>query len=264
MPPACRKRPIVLTNDDGIASPGLLAMSRAFAGVYGDRVWVVAPAGERSAVGHGITLHGPVEVCRLTGLHPDPVEAYAVSGTPADCIKLAVQQLAGLPALVCSGINNGANLGTDVFYSGTVSAAIEAAILGLPALAVSRERGGDEDYDYAAAIALRLGQMIMRRGVPRNTLLNVNVPAAAGPADGDGRPNLRITRLGTRRYRNDYRLHSGDGHTRCYVLAGEQLDLEDEHGTDVAALGRGDISVTPVHLDLTNHAVLASMEEWLR
>lgn len=256
--------PIVLTNDDGIDAPGLLAMSAEFARAFGDRVWVVAPAGERSAVGHGITLHEPLEVCKMEGLHPRAVRAYSVSGTPADCIKLAVQQLVGTPALVCSGVNNGVNLGTDVFYSGTVSAAIEAAILGLPALAVSRERGGNGDYGYAAQISLRLARMVMRRGVPRNTLLNVNVPADAGSPHGRD-PAIRITRLGTRRYRNLFRLApSSRDHSWCYVLGGEHLDFADEEGTDVEALGRGDISITPVHLDLTNHAVLASMEEWLR
>lgn len=262
MPPTCPDLPIVLTNDDGIDAPGLVAMSHAFAREYGERVWVVAPAGEQSAVGHGITLRRPLEVCVSRETHPACVRAYSVSGTPADCIKLAVQQLVGTPAIVCSGINNGVNLGTDVFYSGTVSAAIEAAILGLPALAVSRERDGEDDYGYAADIALRLANMIIRRGVPRNTLLNVNVPAVAGKRSNA--PGLRITRLGTRRYRNDYRLETNHDHTSCYTLAGEALELEDEHGTDVHALGEGDISITPVHLDLTNHAVLASMEEWLR
>jgi 5'-nucleotidase len=252
----------VLTNDDGIDAPGLMAMSRAFAAEYGERIWVVAPAGEQSAVGHGITLHRPLEVCRSHGRHPGCVRAYSVTGTPADCIKLAVQQLVGTPAVVCSGVNNGVNLGTDVFYSGTVSAAIEAAILGLPALAISMERVAGDDFEYAAGIALRLAQMVMRRGVPKNTMLNVNVPASAG--NGCDHPGLRITRLGTRRYRNDYRLETSGDQASCYVLAGEQLVYEDELGTDVHAIGRGDISITPVHLDLTNHAVLASMEEWLR
>jgi 5'-nucleotidase len=251
---------IVLTNDDGIGAPGLAALARRFSLAFGGRVIAVAPSGQRSAVGHGITLREPLTVralpCGRLGM-----PSYAVSGTPADCVKLAVQELSrDRPLLVCSGVNSGPNLGTDVFYSGTVSAAIEAAIMGLPGMAISLAVPSETGFELASELAEQLAWMIIRRGMPPNTLLNVNVPPPSGALPG----RLRITRLGTRRYKNVYSVAgSGDG-VRTYVLAGEDVVMEGDEGTDVGAIARGEVSITPIHLDLTNHAVLASMEEWLR
>jgi len=189
------------------------------------------------------------------------VTAYAVSGTPADCVKLAVQELSpARPLLVCSGVNSGPNLGTDVFYSGTVSAAIEAAIMGLPGLAVSLVAPDEDGFVLASELAERLAWMIIRRGMPPNTLLNVNVPPVHQALPG----RLRVTRLGTRRYKNLYSVAGTRDGERTYVLEGEDVVMEGDEGTDVGAIARGEVSITPIHLDLTNHAVLASMEEWLR
>ncbi len=257
--------PIVLTNDDGIEAAGLHALARAFHERFGERIAVVAPLGERSAVGHGITLRSELMVRRfpLPGLPGVP--AYGVAGTPVDCVKLAVRVLVERqPALVCSGVNHGYNLGTDVFYSGTVSAALEAAILGLPALAVSTGTGeaGCDDFHTASQLACRLACVVLQRGLPSRTLLNLNVPPVAG-----GCPDLAdlsITRLGFRSYRNAFRKSRRSGDSDFYVLADETLEEEDEEGTDVSALMRGRVSLTPIHLDLTNHSVLASLEDWLR
>lgn len=251
---------VILTNDDGIGAPGLRALAARFGDVFGGRVIVVAPSGERSAVGHGITLGSPLEVLPAPCEKPGAV-AYSVSGTPVDCVKLAVQELCpDRPVLVCAGVNAGPNLGTDVFYSGTVSAAIEAAIIGLPGLAVSLAEESPDGYAGAAELAVRLAGMILRRGLPENTLLNVNVP----PAGRAFPPRLRITRLGMRGYSNRYLCTGRRSGARYYELTGEALELEGEEGTDAAAVARGEVSLTPIHLDLTNHAVMASMEEWLK
>jgi len=251
---------IILTNDDGIGAPGLAALARRFRLAFGGRVIAVAPSGQRSAVGHGITVREPLAVRSLPPSQLG-VAAFAVSGTPADCVKLAVQELSPTrPVLVCAGVNAGPNLGTDVFYSGTVSAAIEAAIMGLPGLAVSLAVVSEAGFGIASELAERLAWMIIRKGMPPNTLLNVNVPPAKDALPG----RLRITRLGTRRYKNTYSMAGSRDGTREYVLAGEDLEMEGDEGTDVGAIARGEVSITPIHLDLTNHAVLASMEEWLR
>lgn len=255
-----RSGTIILTNDDGIHAPGLRAAAERFARAFGEGILAVAPSGQRSAVGHGITLGAPLEVLALPEKELG-VPAFSVSGTPADCVKLAIQELCpDRPVLVCAGINAGPNLGTDVFYSGTVSAAIEAAIMGLPGLAISLAGVSPKGYELASELAERLARMILREGMPQNTLLNVNVP----PVDAALPGTLRITRLGTRMYKNTYRCAGRRGDARFYELSGEDLDLSGEEGTDAAAVARGEISITPVHLDLTNHAVLASMEEWLR
>lgn len=255
--------PIVLTNDDGIGAAGLHSLARAFYERFGDRIAVVAPLGERSAVGHGITLRSELLVKRvpLPGM-PD-VPAFGVAGTPVDCVKLAVRVLVDeQPALVCSGVNHGYNLGTDVFYSGTVSAALEAAILGLPAVAVSTGPADSLSFEAASLLACRIACVVLERGLPSRTLLNLNVPPTGNGAID--LPDLRITRLGFRSYRNAFRRSRRTEDGDYYILASETLEQEDEEGTDVSALIRGEISLTPVHLDLTNHSVLASMEEWLR
>jgi len=256
---------IILTNDDGVGAPGLAALVRAFGDRYGERIVVVAPSGDRSAIGHGTTIHSEVRVDCLTGdAFGGGVEAYAVGGTPVDCVKLAVQLLVPQPvALVVAGVNNGYNLGTDVFYSGTVSAAVEAAILGLPGLAVSTGRRGDalNRFADAADASVRLSELILRKPLPARTLLNLNVPAAGQgelpPAD------ICLCRLGERNYKNAYHLARGSGASRYYVLAGEDLDEPGEPGTDIAAVRCGLISISPIHLDRTDHAVLAALEEWL-
>ncbi len=237
---------VLLTNDDGFHAQGLAALCAR--GVeLGHTVYVAAPDRERSACGHSITLHQPlmVEPVNIDGL---PCPGFKISGTPADCVKLAVQNL--IPDrvdLVLSGINHGPNLGTDVFYSGTVSGAIEGTILGLAAIAVSYADFDSTDYSFAARVAWEVAEFVHREGLPQDTLLNINVPPMAEDQTG----GLAITRLGKRQYRNYYEVREGRGGKKYYWLRGEVLELEGQNNTDIEAVSRDRVAVTAIHLDMT-------------
>jgi 5'-nucleotidase len=247
---------ILVSNDDGIHSEGLLALAEAV-GRHG-RVVVVAPDREQSAVSHALTLHRPL---RIDELGPG---RYAVDGTPTDCVNLAINGILPVrPALVVSGINKGANLGDDVTYSGTVSAAMEGTLLGVPSIAVSQVGRGAYDFRLAAAFAARVVARVLADPLPPDTLLNVNVPQLADGADPRG---VALTRMGRRRY-GDAIVEKLDPRGRKYYwIGGEELSFVDEEGTDFHAISNGKISVTPIHLDLTNYAsfdVLRSLTEGL-
>ena len=237
---------ILVTNDDGVHARGLAALAEAL-GELGD-VWVIAPEREQSACGHALTLHRPVRAVEVSE------RRFAVNGTPSDCVNLAVLGfLPEPPLLVASGINHGGNLGDDVTYSGTVSAAMEATLLGVPAIAVSLLDGGD--LDDAAAAAKLVAMRVLVAGLPRKTLLNVNVP----PQTPRG---IRLTRLGHRVY-SDKIVEQRDPRGRShYWLGGGEPAWEALEGTDMGAIHEGYVAVTPVHLDLTNHAALARLSEW--
>lgn len=243
---------ILVTNDDGIHSPGIKALADALRTV-GD-VAVVAPDRERSAVGHALTLHHPLRALQLgPGM-------FSVDGTPTDCVNLGIHNLISFkPDLVVSGINRGGNLADDVTYSGTVSAAMEAALMGIPSFAVSLvTEGGGVNYQSAAGFAAQLAQQIFAMGLPGDTFLNVNVPDLA---EDELRPPL-ITSQGKRRYEGLI-IDKIDPRGRKYywIGSGEQtfLDLE---GTDYHAVSRGHISITPLHPDLTNYSSLRLLHEW--
>lgn len=241
---------ILVTNDDGIHSPGIAVLAEALRPL--GAVVVVAPDRERSAVGHALTLHAPL---RAEELQPG---VFAVDGTPTDCVNLGIHGLLdGHPDLVVSGINRGGNLGDDITYSGTVSAAMEATLMGVPAIAISLEgeRFFAEDFAVAAGFARDLARRVTRDGLPRDTFLNVNVPA--------GRPQgVRLTRQGKRRYA-DLVVEKLDPRGRKYYwIGGGEVGFEDEPGTDFHALQLGAISVTPLHLDLTNYRALETLSEW--
>jgi len=254
--------PILVTNDDGVDAPGLVSLAAELHRRFGARVVVVAPLTERSAVGHGITLRDELIVSRIDLPGLPSLRAYGVSGTPVDCVKIGVRVLLDRPpGLVCAGVNHGYNLGTDVFYSGTVSAALEAVILGYPSIACSTGRGTDNLGPAAARIGGELADMVLRRGLPSHTLLNVNVPPGAGLA---GRAAWEVTRLGLRSYQNVFERIGQSAAGDHYILASETMRDEHAIGTDIAAVSNGRISVTPIHLDLTNHSVLAAMTEWIR
>lgn len=248
---------ILVTNDDGINAPGLRALSRALITI--GKVAIVAPERERSAIGHGITMHKPLRATEVPWEEPIS-RGLAINGTPADCVKLALDALLEeTPALVVSGINNGENLGTDVLYSGTVSGAIEGCINGRPSLAVSLAGEGELDFTFAADFTRRLAREIIARGLPPGTLLNLNIPYRP-VAEIKG---LVVTRLGRRRYFNTIS-HRLDPRGRDYYwLAGEVKDLDQEPDTDIGALGRGMISITPLHLDLTNYAFQGELNAYL-
>lgn len=243
---------ILVTNDDGIHAPGITALAEAMAGV--GVVAVVAPDRERSAVAHALTLHHPL---RATRLAPN---RFSVDGTPTDCVNLGIHSLLSFrPDLVVSGINRGGNLGDDVTYSGTVSAAMEATLMGIPAIAVSLVTGGEgENYAAAAAFACRLARCIRDRGLPPDTFLNVNVP----DIPGDRLLPPLITSQGKRRYEGMI-IDKVDPRGRNYYWIGSvDVNFLDIEGSDYAAVSRGHISVTPLHLDLTNYSSLAALKEW--
>ena len=240
---------ILVSNDDGIHSEGIAVLAEALRAL--GEVVIVAPDRERSAVSHSLTLHRPLRVEELGA------GRYAVNGTPTDCVNLAINGiLPRRPTLVVSGINKGANLGDDVTYSGTVSAAMEGTLLGVPSLAISLLGRGEFRFDAAARFSRRLATWVVERGLPPDTLLNVNVPAPA-PADaqpdGDGVRGFALTRMGRRRYGDAIVEKVDPRGKKYYWIGGEELECEDEEGTDFHAVRRGLISVTPIHLDLTNY-----------
>jgi len=246
---------ILLTNDDGINADGLAALREAIEGIEGAEVYVVAPDRERSATGHAITLHQPLHVEPVT-FAGSRCRAWSVTGTPADCTKIAVEALMdGRPDIVLSGINRGPNLGTDVVYSGTVSAAIEAIILGIPAMAISLGAYENLNYEFAARFTRRLVERYFQWGLGEDVLLNVNVPAI----EPELISGVAVTRLGTRRYTNIFDRRVDPRGRVYYWLAGEALDREAGADTDVGALQRNMVSITPIHLELTSHAAVERM-----
>ena len=243
---------ILVTNDDGIHAPGIQSLAEALRTI--GEVAVVAPDRERSAVGHALTLHHPL---RATRLGPD---IFAVDGTPTDCVNLGIHNLISFkPDLVVSGINRGSNLGDDVTYSGTVSAAMEATLMGIPSFAVSLFTDGEGvHYDTAADFAARLASEVFSRGLPVDTFLNVNVPDL--PRD-ELLPS-RITSQGRRRYEGGI-VDKVDPRGRKYYWIGSgELTFLDLPGTDFHAVSRGHISITPLHLDLTNYASFETLSTW--
>jgi 5'-nucleotidase len=244
---------ILVTNDDGYHSEGIHALADALDGV--GEVWVVAPDRENSAASHSLTLSRPLRVRRLAERH------FAVDGTPTDAVTLAMGHLLGdrLPDLVISGINFGGNMGDDVHYSGTVSAAFEAAILGVPAIAVSQAVGEEFSFVLAARFARSLALTVLRRGIPRGTLLNVNVPPV--PPRG-----VRFTALGQRRYTEAVVEDEDPRGRACYWIGGGEPVWEPIPGSDFNEVGHGFISITPLQLDMTDQALLETLRaeaaEW--
>lgn len=248
---------VLLTNDDGIFAEGLQVLARHFEKIA--ETYVVAPDHEQSAAGHSITMHRPLRAEKVKFLHSPDLPAWAVNGTPADCVKLAVEAVLPVkPDLIVSGINRGANLGTDVLYSGTVSAAIEGAILGYPAIAVSLTEYKDPVYDAAAEFVCTLAKTIIEKKLPPDTLLNVNVPGCPK----EELKGMAVTRLGVRQYKNAFEERKDPRGRAYYWLAGELVDGEEGEDTDVAAIKRCAVSVTPIHFDLTDRQLLKKLKDW--
>jgi 5'-nucleotidase len=242
---------ILVTNDDGIRAEGLRALVDALAGL--GTVSVVAPSEERSATSQSITLRGPISCEQIAE------REWAVNGTPTDAVILALNRLLPeRPDLVVSGINRGGNLGENVYYSGTVGAAMEAVINRIPALAISvAHRGREFDYSGAATIARRLAELALREGLPEGVLLNVNVPP-------DWNGAVRFTRQSQKITRNVLREDS-DPQGRLAFWLHEQVAIEGvESHTDYEAVFAGAISVTPLHLDRTHHTSLNHLSHWIR
>ncbi|NOZ08003.1 MAG: 5'/3'-nucleotidase SurE [FCB group bacterium] len=248
---------ILLTNDDGIQAQGLQALFRNLQQL--GEICVVAPDTERSAVGHAITLTAPIRVDPYQFPGSGATRAFACTGTPADCVKLAVKTLLPRkPDLVVSGINPGANTGLYVLYSGTVSAATEGMILGIPSIAVSLDTWENPDFDTAGNFAQRIAAQVLKSGLPRGTLLNVNVPAIP-PSKICG---TRLTRHGRAVYDEEFHKRSDPRGRVYYWMSGRKADISENPDTDTEALKAGFISVTPIHFDLTDEKHLHEFRSW--
>jgi len=248
---------ILVTNDDGIHAEGLIVLYKYLRKL--GKVSVVAPERERSAIGHGITMHKPLRVYEFPLGNTNDI-GLAVSGTPADCVKLALEALLPeAPDIIVSGINWGANLGTDVLYSGTVSAAIEGTINGFKSMAVSLDvRRKKPDFSVAARFVLKLIKIYHCQEIPPDTLLNVNVP----DIPWEEIKGVMVTKLGRRRY-IDSIVQRKDPRGRAYFwLAGQIEDQDSEPDTDSYALKKNMISVCPVHFDLTKYEIIEQIRSW--
>jgi 5'-nucleotidase len=244
---------ILVSNDDGIHSPGLHILAERLGDV--GEVYVVAPDRERNAAGHSLTLHKPLRAECLRD------RVYSINGTPTDCVNLGVNHLLReRPALVVSGINKGGNLGDDVTYSGTVSAAMEGLLLGIPSFAISLVGEKDFRFQGAADFALRLAVQILKRGLPSDTFLNVNVPNL--PADQIR--GVQFTSLGKRIYDENIIVEKTDPRGKNYYwIAGNRIRWAEGKETDHMAIESQKISVTPLHLDLTHYDALQQLKDWL-
>lgn len=251
---------ILLTNDDGIYAEGIQVLGETLLQVENVEIYIVAPDHERSATGHAITMHRPLRAEKVKFYHNPLLKGWSVNGTPSDCVKLAIEYLLPQkPDLVISGINWGENLGTDILYSGTVSAAIEAMILGVPAIAVSLAKQENPEYRFTANFLRRFLRIFDEYNLPKNTLLNINIPGnnhreIAGVA---------ITRLGLRLYRNAFEKRVDPRGRNYYWLAGKAVDDVDQEAkdTDIAAINNAYISITPLHFDLTNYPLIKKLQE---
>jgi 5'/3'-nucleotidase len=236
---------ILLSNDDGIHSEGLTALEESVRHV-GD-IYTVAPDRAQSSMSHALTLHRPLRV------HELGTRRLSVDGTPVDCVKLALTGLLPVrPELVISGINKGPNLGDDIIYSGTVSAAIEGALLGIPAIAVSLVTFKDFDFRAAAEFTATLIQRIAERDIPPKTLLNVNVP----PIPKRDLKGWRVTRMGKRHYSENIVERVDPRGVKYYWIGGDDLGFSNDDGTDCQTVHEGYISVTPLQVDLTDYKLL--------
>jgi len=252
---------ILLTNDDGIHAPGLAALREAVEGL-GDAT-VVAPDTERSGVAHSITLAQPLRIRRVQ--RGDALFGYGVNGAPADCVKLGCDQVLGTkPDLLLSGINLGANAAINILYSGTVAAAIEGALLGIPAVAFSLAEFDNPDFDEAGRVAHELIEQFITAGLDPHTVLNVNIPGLPRSEI----KGVRVTHQSRTGYDDCYEKRTDPWGKAYYWITGElQRHFEHEPDSDLRALREGYVSITPLHYDLTDYQALAALrgrlaEEW--
>jgi len=243
---------IMVTNDDGIHAAGIRALAEAMSEL--GTVTVVAPDRERSAVGHSLTVHTPLRIFELRK------GWYAVDGTPTDCVNMGIHNMLPItPDLIVSGINHGANLGDAITYSGTVAAAMEANLMGIPAIAFSLATSGSSiHFTDAAHIAVNVTRTVLAHGLPTDTYLNVNIPNSPRSSM---LPPL-ITRQGKRSFIGKIVDKTDPRGRKYFWLGGEESHLNDEPGTDFHAISCGHVSITPLHIDLTNHKSLAILSKW--
>lgn len=251
---------VLISNDDGIHAHGIQTLASKLAQRY--EVYVVAPDRERSATGHALTLHKPIRVEEVDMHLPQIRQAFAVSGTPSDCVKLALNTLLDTKIdVVVSGINHGPNLGSDVIYSGTVSAALEGAIHGIPSVAVSLVNGFEKlaDFNPGAEFILGFLEKAMAVGIPPQSILNVNIPAVP-LAHMVG---VKVTELGTRMYTDTYERRVDPRGGVYYWLAGEIIETGESVESDVETIRNNMVSISPVHYNLTNYQALSGLSAQL-
>lgn len=250
---------ILVTNDDGIYSNGIKALVSALS--EKGTVYVCAPESQKSACGHGITVSTPVMVNEVNSIE-GVKKAWKISGTPADCVKLGVSVLAKEKIdFVFSGINHGANLGTDVLYSGTVSGAVEGILLGIPSAAVSLDalRPSSDDFEAAKKITSEVFDQMCHKELEPDTLLNINIPFI--PAEEI--KGVRITRLGVREYDENFQARKTPFGNDYYWYGGKPVQNDQmEEDIDVRAVQEGFISITPIHYDLTNYKIIDEVKKW--
>ncbi len=255
---------MLLTNDDGIAAPGLQSLRRKLVALDGIEVVVIAPDSNRSATARSITTRAPLAVEEVA--FEDGNVGYATDGTPVDCVRFAELGLGGgKPDLIVSGINHGANLGDDITYSGTVAAALEGIVLGIPAVAFSQQSWGGGmgyvsgrfEFDLAADFSARLVDRLRSEAMPEATLINVNYP-------GKEVTGVEITRLGKRIYDDELKLldEPDPSGRKRYEIYGWKPGYEEVEGTDLSAIAAGRIAITPIHFDLTDHGGLDRLRGW--
>lgn len=248
---------ILISNDDGINARGIKELARALSEIA--NIYVCAPHIQRSACGHGITIGKPITIKEVD--FPNAKNAWEISGTPADCVKLGLKLLSeqGISIdMVCSGINHGGNLGTDTLYSGTVSAAIEGCICGIPAVAVSINNHHPEHFEVACNLAVKTVKA-SRGKIDTNTVLNINVPnLPASEVKG-----MKITRLGAREYEEWFELKKDDTGELQYWYSGMPIVYENlPEDIDVIAMQDGYASITPLHYDLTSYKLIEEVKSW--
>ncbi len=243
---------ILLTNDDGFYAVGIKELEAGLLGL--GELTIVAPDREQSASGHSLTLQHPLRIENRSPGH------YKVDGTPTDCVFLAINHImrACRPDLVISGINRGGNLGDDITYSGTVAAAFEATLLGVPAIAVSLDIAREHHFATASRAAREVAQKVLECGLPADTMLNVNVP----DLPWEKLAGFRITRQGKRSYSDVVRENVDPRGRHYYWIGGEVMPAEDLAGSDATLVRNGFVSITPIQLDLTNHRALESLKNW--
>ena len=245
------KMKILVTNDDGIFSEGIKVLAESLSILGG--VWVVAPDRERNAISHALTLHRPLRTVNLSPHY------YAVNGTPADCVNIGVNLiLKEKPDLIVSGINKGGNLGDDINYSGTVAAAVEGALMGIPSFAISLSAESDFKFKPAADFALRLARFISQKRLPPEILLNVNVPDTGGKEVG----KYKITKQGKNIHNNTIEEKVDPRGVNYYWIGRKDEEFEDDDASDIKVISRKLISITPLQIDRTHYSFLEELTRW--
>lgn len=248
---------ILVTNDDGIFAEGIYKLAKHMQ--HNGEVVVVAPDSQRSATGHAITMHSPLTVKKIQFFDTE-IEAYSVNGTPADCVKMGIEALfkSKKPDMVISGINDEPNLGTDVIYSGTVSAAVESAIMDIPSIAVSMGSCKASQFDDAAEFTSTLLKKIVENNKLHNIVVNVNYPDKP-KSEIRG---TKITTLGIRKYDNAFIERKDPWGNVYYWMSGTVREMEQDPDSDITAINENYISITPIHFDLTNFKHFEELKKW--